>query len=47
MGYISAFVVIAFWMWVVKKIMDIDKRTKEISKTLTEISNQLNSGEHS
>lgn len=45
MGYISAIVVIAFWMWVIKKILDIDKSTKEISRTLMEISNKLNSRE--
>ena len=45
MGYISFFIVIAFWMWVVRKIMDIDERTKEISNALTKISDQLNNKE--
>lgn len=46
MGFVLPFIVIAFWMWVVKKILDIDERTKDISRTLTEISNQINSREH-
>lgn len=45
MGYISFFIVIAFWMWVVRKIMDIDQRTKEISNALAEISEKLNNKE--
>ena len=42
MGLVYGFIVIPFWIWVVLKIIDIDKRTKEISNTLTEISDQLN-----
>lgn len=43
MGYFYAFIVVAFWAWVVRKILDIDKRTKEISQTLKDISDKLNS----
>jgi hypothetical protein len=46
MGYTYAFIVIFLGMWVVRKIMDIDERTKEISRTLTEITDHLNSKEH-
>lgn len=42
MGLIYGFIVVPFWIWVVIKIMDIDKRTQEISSTLTEISYKLN-----
>ncbi len=46
MGYTYAFIVIFLGMWVVRKIMDIDERTKEISRTLTEITDHLNGKEH-
>jgi len=45
MGFIYVFIVIAFWMWVVRKIKDIDIRTKEMSSTLNEILNKLNGNE--
>lgn len=41
MGFVYFIIVVAFWMWVVKKIIDIDKRTKEIAQTLAEILNKL------
>ena len=41
MGILYFIIVVAFWMWVVKKIIDIDKRTKEIAHSLSEIENKL------
>jgi aspartate carbamoyltransferase regulatory subunit len=42
MGFVYAIIIVAFWAWVVRKILDIDKRTKEIMVTLNAISTKLN-----
>ncbi len=40
-GFLGVIIVWAFWLWIIKKILDFDRMGKEMLRVLNEISQKL------